>query len=308
MIAAAFFAFGTALLFAGLFVVRRPSRFREDLAVARNKRFFGLLRVLLGLGPWHRLVSGCGRMHSTAGLEDLLARAGNPGGIKASHIQAFRAVSLALAVLVPAAYYGFIAVARSAASLVSSGGLAVFENPPAALPVTVVVVFAAAAFYAPGLIALALAKRREMLVLSEQGLFTEIVFISLRARLSLRDSIMEASKTTVFLKPYLAACLNEWHTSKEMALNNLKTSVAVPAFQVVIDLLLQAASAGDERIAGFLEENKKLEEEIKNIDISARSKIRPLIMTVQMVFPFLILLIVLFYPLITQVEILIYSF
>ncbi|MCR4442775.1 MAG: hypothetical protein QHH10_10960 [Peptococcaceae bacterium] len=307
MIAAALFALGIALLFAGLFVVKRTSRFREDLFAARRKRLLGMMRPLLYLSPWQRL-AGCGRLHSTAGLEDLLTRAGNPGGIKARHILLARAVSLVLAVLAPAAYYGFFAVSQSARHLVSSGGLSVFENPPTAAPAAAVFIFAAAAFYAPGLIILAMVKRREMIVLSEQGLFTEIVFISLRAKLSLRDSIMEAAKTTVYLKPYLAACLNEWHTSKERALSNLKQSVAVPGFQVVIDLLLQAASVGDERIAGFLEENKKLEEELKNIDISAKSKIRPLVMTVQMVFPFLILLIVLFYPLITQVELLIYSF
>jgi hypothetical protein len=126
--------------------------------------------------------------------------------------------------------------------------------------------------------------------------------MSLQARLNLRDALKEASKTTKYLKPYLHICLNEWHNDRIRSLNNLKKNVGVLSFSLVIDLLIQAATVGDERIAQFLEENKKLEDEIKNLETTARNKTRPLLLTFQMILPLLVILVILFYPLSVQVE------
>lgn len=151
-------------------------------------------------------------------------------------------------------------------------------------------------------------KHRERRVMAEQGLFSEILFMSLQARLNLREALEEAAKTTDYLQPYLRVCLNEWPNDRIRALHNLKRNVGVLSFSMVVDLLLQAAGAGDEKIAQFLEENKKLEDEIRNLEITARNKTKPLLMTVQMIVPLLVILIILFYPLSVQVEGLINTF
>lgn len=150
--------------------------------------------------------------------------------------------------------------------------------------------------------------QREKKIIKEQSLFTEIVFMSLRARLNLKDAIYEASRTTNYLRPYLQVCLNQWHINKIRALVQLKKQVGITSFQVVVDLLIQAAKIGDDKIIDFLEENKKLEDEIKNIEISAISKARPVFLTLQMIIPMLVVLLVLFYPLITQTEKIIRAF
>lgn len=159
-----------------------------------------------------------------------------------------------------------------------------------------------AAYFAPLFLLHFLAARNERRVHEELGLFTEIIFISLRARLNLREALEEAASSTVFLKPALRVCLNEWMTDKERALHTMKSYLPFPAFQLVVDLLIQVARVGDERIIDFIEENKKLEDEFRKLEVSARSKIRPVLITFQMVLPFGVILLVLFYPLLIQVR------
>jgi len=303
---AAFFGLGTGLFFIGLFSVRR-NRLGRDLREQHKNFIFNILRPLSYLRPV-RLLIGQTKTMRVVEIEDLLRRAGNPWSIKARDVLVTRALLSTIAVFGVLLFSGLETVRNSIRYLTFSNGVVVSEASSFAVPVVASLFLAVTSFFTPQLILHYLVKRREMKVAAEQGLFTEIVFMCLKARLNLKEALEEATKTTDYLKPYLKVCLNGWPTDKLKALDTLKRGVGVAGFQVIIDLLVQVADVGDERIADFLERNKKIEDEIKNINISARSKVRPLLITLQMFLPFILILVVLFYPLIIQVEKLLWNF
>lgn len=252
------------------------------LAYRRNIRFHSreypfikkiplLLQILLYLKPFKFIVN-TGKLFSTQRIEELLRQASYTGKFSVPTIQHVQGLLILISLLA-----------------------ACFVN-------IYLVLTLPAAFFAPLFFLKIMAGRREKQVQEEQGLFTEVMFMSLRAHLNLRDALEEAAKSTVFLKPYLTICLNEWLTDKEQAMLNLKNNLPFPSFQMVVDLLIQVSRVGDERIIDFLEENKKLEDELKKLEITASTKIRPVLMTFQMVLPFGVILLVLFYPLLMQVR------
>lgn len=300
------FGLGIGLLFMGLFLKDRTNRFKRELRETQKNQLLNLLRPLAYLKPIQYLLKGK-KSFSRIETEHLLERAGRPSGVKAQHIILAKILLPLVIVFIVLVYYGLNHTA-GVLKLTFIDGVAISKTPSLGKPLLVLLAGVIAGFNAPGLILKQYIRKRERLVMSEQGLFSEIIFMSLQARINLKDAIEEAGKTTEYLRPYLQICLNEWHNDRIRALNNLKKNVGVLSFSIVIDLLTQAAIVGDEKIARFLEENKKLEDEIKNLEITAKNKTRPLIMTAQMVLPLLVILIILFYPLSLQVEHLIRTF
>lgn len=307
LIFALLFGLGAGLFFMGLLPVNRKNRFWQELKSERTSRWLALLRPLTYWGPI-RCFLGEKKPLSLVEMEDLLNRAGRPWELRDRDILLARIVGPIIVLVGLALFYGTQATFFSLRQLAAGDGVVITRTAAWAIPAIVALPATIAAFYAPVVILHYLARQREKRVMAELGLFSEVVFMSLKARLNLREAIEEAAKTTAYLKPYLQVCLNQWHTDRIKALYGLKRELGVPGFQLMVDLLIQAATIGDEGIAEFLEENKKLEDEIKNIEVSARSKLRPLLITLQMVLPFGVVLIVLFYPLITQVERIIRNF
>lgn len=301
-----FFGLGMGLIFIGIFLRGRISRFRYEVRQQKKGQLLNLIKPLVYLKPVQFLLKSK-KSFSRIEIEQLLERVGNPKGIKAEHIILAKLFLPVLAVLIFLAYYGIHSTVQ-AMQLTFVNGVAIKKISSISKPVVFLVVSIFILFNTPDFLLKQYISKRERIVMSEQGLFSEIIFMSLQARLNLRDALEEAAKSTDYLRTYLQICLNEWHTDRIRALNNLKKNVGVLSFSIIIDLLIQAANVGDEKIAQFLEENKKLEDEIKNLEISARNKTRPLLLTVQMIFPLLVILIILFYPLSLQVESLITNF
>lgn len=302
-----FIGSGLGLLFIILFWPKPTNRFRQDLRREQRHRLLITLRTLSWLIPL-RLLPGYSRSLSLAAIEELLIRAGKPWGLQARHIFYFSILFPIIMLIGTFSYFGISTIAYSLQRLLDPAGLSPQDMKIAGLPFCGTLFLALLSFIMPENLLRYLGKRREGLLRKEQGTFTEVIFMSLKARLSLREAIAEASKTTDFLQPFLQMCLNEWPTDKIQALQNLKRRVGIPGFVIIVDLLTEVADVRDEQILVFLAENKRLEEEIKNIAISARSKLRPLYITIQMLIPLFIIIIVLFYPLVVQVEGLLYSF
>lgn len=278
------FSTGIFLIFAGFFSKRKPGRFYEK-SRNRKRQLANILLPFTYPEPIQFLLRS-ERLYSLAITEELLKKAGCPWDLKAKHVMLVK-------ILLP---------------LLAGGGLVLYygmgfpEKMTGGMPVYLVFLVMAGTFALPSFVIGVLIKCRQSKVEREQGLFTEIVFMCLKAKLTLREALEEAGKTTDFLKPYLTVCLNEWVTDRLMALNNLKRNVGTDSFQLLTELLIQAATIGDEKIADYLQENKRMEDELRNLSISAKSKVRPLLLTIQMALPFIVILTVLFYPLVTQVE------
>lgn len=306
MICSILFGLGMGLLFMGIFMKRRTNRFRQEIRQQKKSQLVNLLKPLLYLGPIQHIIKSK-RSFSRIKIEQLLERAGNPKGIKAEHIILAKLFLPVLAVLIFLAHCGIHSTIKIMQPTFVNG-VAIKEISSISKPVMFLLISIFILFNTPDFLLKQYIRKRERMVMSEQGLFSEIIFMSLQARLNLRDALEEAAKTTDYLRTYMQICLNEWHTDRIRALNNLKKNVGVLSFSMIIDLLIQAANVGDEKIAQFLEENKKLEDEIKNLEISAKNKTRPLLLTVQMILPLLVILVILFYPLSLQVESLITNF
>lgn len=285
MIYAILFSLGLFLMYIGITGRKEYGRFYDDFYTERKKRMTNLLIPLTYLGPVKYFV-GTRKSYSTVIVEDMLMKAGNPMGIKVGYVIAAK----------------FLLATGLGGVLFLYYGLRPLMGITRSIPVYLIFLAMVSAFYLPSAVLSCLVRIRKTKVDGELGLFTEVVFICLKAKLSLRESLEEAAKTTDYLKPYLMICLNEWLNDRLMALNNLKRNVGTSSFQLVVELLIQAAAVGDDNIADYLQENKRMEDELKNLETSARSKIRPLLLTIQLALPFIVILMVLFYPLITQVD------
>lgn len=301
------FGLGLGLIFFGLVNSRKKNRFQRDFTQVKRNYILDLLKPLTYLKPVQYLWDGKNSL-SLLDIEELVHRAGHPWGIKVQQVLLVRCLLPLVAVGGVTLYYGVQGIINSVKTVTFQNGVAVKDISAGGMPLFLGFIAAVVACYVPVLILRCLVKNREKQIVKEQGLFSEVVFMSLKANLSLKEAVEEAAKTTVYLRPYLQVCLNEWLTDKIRALNNLKKNVGVPSFQLIIDLLIEAASVGDDKISDFLEENKRLEDEIKSLEVSAQSKLYPLILTFQMILPFAVILIVLFYPLVVQVEDIIRSF
>lgn len=306
VIAAVLFGVGVGLFFFGLSRQKRSNRFRKDLYQERRSQLLGILRPLLYTQLGKYLI-GRQKSLSLAELEDLLARAGHPLGLKPRTVQLARILLSIASIILVTSLYGMRLLFQAAKNLFTVQGLQLTEARSNGVPVLVCLLLLVFAYYMPVYLLKYLAWVRDNKVKEEQGIFTETIFTLLRVNQPLRVAIEEAAKTAEFLKPNLQVCLNEWHTDRIKALQNLKRNVGVPRFDLVIDMLIQAATLGDEQTSDFLEENKKLEDELINISISVSSKMRPVLMTFQMLIPLAIVFLVLFYPAMTQVEKLLYS-
>lgn len=279
------FPVGVFLLYLGIVDNKRYGRFYNDLSKERKRQLTNLFKPLTYLGPV-RYIMQTPKSYSALVVEEMLMRAGYPLGIKATHV----------------------VIAKFILPLVLGGGLFLYYGLQSAtgiigeMPVYPIFLAMTSAFYLPSAVLSYLVRYRKNKIAGELGLFTEVVFMCLKAKLSLREALEEAAKTTDYLQPYLTVCLNEWLNDRLMALTNLKRNVGTASFQLIIELLLQTAAIGDDNIADYLKENKRMEDEIKNLEISAKSKVRPLLLTIQLALPFIVILIVLFYPLVTQVE------
>lgn len=171
-------------------------------------------------------------------------------------------------------------------------------NPPSMLDLTVKLIAAALlGRYLPrlGLKYLTGAKHRR--IKKEMKLFSEILFMSLRAKLTVRQSLEAGALATTYLKPALIRCLNVYDTDRELAINQLKEEVDMPSFDVLADLLIQAGRVGADNIHQFLEENTSLENELNNLNATSKSKILPVFGTVMLFLPFVAMMIIIFYPL-----------
>lgn len=238
----------------------------------------------------------------TAEIEDLLQRAGYPWGLEAKDITLFRA-AIPLLIMLMTFFLFTLSISYHAINQIDViDGIAIKKYPAPEIPLLIAVIGAILGYYAPYLLLKIIASSREKHVIAEQKLFSEILFISLKANLTIREAIEEANKTTNYLKPYIIKCLNEWHADRTRALNNLRKEVGIPSFQIIVDLLVQAIKVGDENIHKFLEENALLEEELVNLEITTKSKLRPIIGTLQMILPFILMMAALFYPLVEYMQ------
>lgn len=277
-------------IFIALFLKGHPNRFKREVQTLQKNWVINIFKPLLCLGSHNDLMKNR-KPFSRVKTEQLLERAGCPRGLKAEHIMCAKMVLPLSALLLLFALYAIS-----------------YNKPSLSKFMSIATVSSCILYTLPEFLLNRYIRHREKKVFSELGLFSEIIFISLQAKLNLRDALEEAGRTTEYLRPYLLICLNEWHNGRLKALNNLKKNVGVLSFSMVTDLLIQAANVGDDRIVQFLEENKKLEDEIKNLEISEKNKTLPLLLTIQMILPLIIILIILFYPLSIQVENLITNF
>ena len=282
VIMAILFGLGVGFCFFGLSLQKQSDRFRRDLYQEKSRRLLGIFRPMLytRLG---RFIMGKPKSLSQAELESLLARAGRPWGLKPSSVQFARIALPVVSLLMFIFLYGAGLLWQAVQILFTAPGLHLNEVRSGGLPVLFCLALVVFAYFLPVYMLQYLAWVRDNRIKEEQGTFMETIFTLLRIKQPLRVALEEAAKTAVFLKPYLRVCLNEWPTDRIRALRNLKRNVGVPRFEMIIDMLIQAATVGDDQIADFLEENKKLEDELINISASA-NQIRP-VDDIQMLIP-----------------------
>lgn len=298
MVVSIVFGVGIAMVVVGYLMKPKTSRFNRSM---QKNILVDSLRPLTYL-QITRYLAGKRKSLSLTETEELVAKAGRPWGIEAKDIMLARIVLPILAVIISLSIFSLRVLFQAIQQLRVVDGVAIKKITATGMPVLIAIGAVILGYYAPYVVLRLLISIREKQIMSEQKLFSEILFMSLRANLSLREALEEAGKTTTYLQPYIKKCLNDWLADKTKALIKMRRDVGIPSFQIIIDLLIQAVEIGDENIHKFLEENTVLEEELKNIEIASKSKLRPVIGTVQMILPFTLMMFVLFYPLVEYLQ------
>jgi len=295
------FGLGIGLIYYGIVLKAKPNRFIR-VKKRKGEYFFNIIKIFSYLKVVRYFER---KLTSTNKLEELLIKGGRPLSLKAKDINLIRIV---LPILLGGIFFGLysakylITTVKSITFAYASEGVIINPFHDLVKPIVLLVALVIFGYYAPVLWLQFIAKSREERFMNEHKLFSEILFLSLKANLSVYEALEAAGRVNLFLKPYIDCCLNEWMTDKYKALKNLSKEVGFKSFQETIDLLIQALSTGDEKIPCFIEQNTKLEEELKNIETTTKSKLLPLWGTVQMALPFVLMMIVLFYPLICDMQ------
>lgn len=101
-------------------------------------------------------------------------------------------------------------------------------------------------------------------------------------------------------KGYIETTLNEYYINTKMALENLKTRIGLPEFDMIVDSLIYAYETDNTYAAKFLNEYIVRLEQTTKISSEKSNKIKPYILLVASIPPLISALVIWFYPWLVQ--------
>jgi len=110
------------------------------------------------------------------------------------------------------------------------------------------------------------------------------------------EIIQTLSETTLVLRPYMKACLNEYYLNPRQAIQNMADKVGDDNFQVICNGLKQVVEMNKQYTALFMRQHLDEINRLRMLQREARIKKKPLVYVLLLVFPLVSIVAVWFYP------------
>lgn len=249
--------------------------------------------------------------------EDKIKKAGGLGGITPNIIQLFKILMPPIAFVLMMATYVFkiaISTVRLSPSKVeeavnvineTSGNiqatvdLNVVKGGSGASPqaILLIVLLAMLLYVLPDMFLNNRIKARKKLMQEELPIIETFVVIMLESgNHTVYDILKALLNTTVFFKPYITMCLNEYYVDPKRAIQNMADNVNNEEFQMVCNSLKQAVDMSKEHTAEFMKQHLEQIKKIQNLQREASIKKKPMIYVFLLALPLTSVVVIWFYP------------
>jgi len=110
------------------------------------------------------------------------------------------------------------------------------------------------------------------------------------------DILRTLLDTTVFFKPYITMCLNEYYVDPHRAIQNMADRVQDEEFQVVCNGLKQAVDTDKKHTAIFMKQHLDQIKKIQELQREAKIKKKPLLYVLLLALPLTSIVVIWFFP------------
>ncbi len=139
-------------------------------------------------------------------------------------------------------------------------------------------------------------KRREMMKKELPIIETFIVIMLETGAHTVYDILRTLLDTTVFFKPYITMCLNEYYVDPHRAIQNMADRVQDEEFQVVCNGLKQAVDTDKKHTAIFMKQHLDQIKKIQELQREAKIKKKPLLYVLLLALPLTSIVVIWFFP------------
>jgi len=142
-----------------------------------------------------------------------------------------------------------------------------------------------------------LIKKRKQLMKKELPIIETFIVIMLETGAhTVYDILRTLLDTTVFFKPYITMCLNEYYVDPHRAIQNMADRVQDEEFQVVCNGLKQAVDADKKHTATFMKQHLDQIKKIHELQREAKIKKKPLLYVFLLALPLGSIVVIWFFP------------
>ena len=153
----------------------------------------------------------------------------------------------------------------------------------------------------PNLIIDLLIKKRKELMRKELPIIETFIVIMLETgSYTVYDILRTLLDTTVFFKPYITMCLNEYYVDPNRAIQNMADRVQDEEFQVVCNSLKQAVDSDKRHTATFMKQHLDQIKKIQDLQKEAMIKKKPLLYVFLLALPLMSIVVIWFFPWFTK--------
>ena len=146
-----------------------------------------------------------------------------------------------------------------------------------------------------------LIKRRRKTMKKELPVIETFIIIMLETgSYTVYDILRTLLDTTVFFKPYITMCLNEYYVDPHRAIQNMADRVQDEEFQVVCNGLKQAVDTDKSHTATFMKQHLDQIKKIQDLQREANIKKKPLMYVFLLALPMASIVVIWFFPWFTK--------
>jgi|LSQX01.1.fsa_nt_gb hypothetical protein len=162
-------------------------------------------------------------------------------------------------------------------------------------------IFSLLLYMLPNLIIDLLIKKRKELMRKELPIIETFIVIMLETgSYTVYDILRTLLDTTVFFKPYITMCLNEYYVDPNRAIQNMADRVQDEEFQVVCNSLKQAVDSDKRHTATFMKQHLDQIKKIQDLQKEAMIKKKPLLYVFLLALPLMSIVVIWFFPWFTK--------
>ncbi|OXS55058.1 hypothetical protein B1A99_25095 [Cohnella sp. CIP 111063] len=162
------------------------------------------------------------------------------------------------------------------------------------------IIIASIGYWLPMWIIMAAAKSQKAKWLMEIALFAERLSLCVSDKADIREMISRASRPLNLLKPHITELVEKWQVDQKKAIWGFQASVGITEIFPLVNALDNISKAKSTDIVHVLKDQTASIEAALEADVKKQIENAPIVISFLVLIPFLITLILLLYPWVTQ--------